>query len=100
MKGIIKSELSIDELHAVSGGVAANIAGAVAGGIGGFYGSIIGGGNSASGWDIAAGTVTGMAAGFFNPVRGFSSAAVSIGGGLAGGGITSVTNNIKRRLSD
>ncbi len=81
-------ELNVKEIEQVNGGVVANILGAVAGGVGGFFGSIIGGGQSATGTTILAGTLGGAAAGFLNPISGVGNALAAVGGGVVAGGVT------------
>ena len=85
------TELNNHEISNVSGALWANALGAIAGGIGGFYGAIIGGGRTFS---IATGTLAGMGAGALSPVKGFSSLATSVGGGL----FRALTNGVGLRV--
>ena len=87
------------DISQVSGALWANALGGVAGGVGGFYGAIIGGGSDATLSDIATGTLTGMAAGVLSPVRGFSSLATSVGGGIITGAITSTVDDVKEAFT-
>ncbi len=88
-------ELTENELSKVSGALWANALGAIAGGIGGFYGSIISGGRNATFSDIAVGTLSGMGAGALSPVKGFSSLATTVGGGIVAGGIVSLYSDFE-----
>tara|TARA_Y100001968_G_scaffold218917_1_gene201593 strand:+ start:104 stop:316 length:213 start_codon:yes stop_codon:yes gene_type:complete len=63
--------------------------------MGGFYGAIIGGGRSATFRSIATGTLAGMGAGALSPVKGFSTLAASVGGGLFSGAITSIASEVE-----
>lgn len=89
------TELNNHEISNVSGALWANALGAIAGGIGGFYGAIIGGGRNASFSTIAPGTLAGMGAGALSPVKGFSSLATSVGGGLVSGAIANLASDLE-----
>lgn len=89
------TELNDHQISQVSGALWGNVLGAIAGGIGGFYGTIIGGGRNASFSTIATGTLAGMGAGALSPVKGFSSLATSVGGGLISGAIVNMASDVE-----
>ena len=88
-------ELNVNEVEQVNGGLIQYAAGAAAGAIGGFYGSIIAGGPSASGWDIARGTLLGAVAGTFSPVKAIGNAVAVVGAGVTAGGVSSVIDEVR-----